>query len=553
MPRSTVTIDLAGDAPLSRDLAAGGVFVPGCTLQIADECDLVVLGANRRVSLPARVVYVDHQRGAGLELIGFSTAMRDQLAELAPVAAAPPTDDVSGGDDLAGGDDDLAVPVISDGEDELRTLPVSTGVRDAVDLDLEPPRRRDELDDEDAPGPLADDDFAPDPFDDEPASTLDDDLAPESLDDDFVPDPFDDDAPDDLAVPVADESEDNRRTVPTSTGVHDAVDLELAPALPRADTADDLALAMDAEAERAMAGFIRRPATRDLLESDPALAIGEADAAFADAAASPSRPGAIDATGFFDIASPMGLAMAASAERTGARLRSLDDDRLASTEHRDVDHAGPGHTDAGLEPPEHADAQLGAARDAGAEPAEPEPTVPGMAALGAAETEATDDADAATDDANAETDDADAAGERRGLGARIPRNVHERLRGLNLVAQLKVATSGELHERIVLERLYGKNVWETLLRNPRLTPPEVSRIARYGSLPRILLEIILANSAWLAVPEVRRALLSNPRLGTDQIAKVLRLVPKHELRLAAIQTAYPHAVRNAAKMLLRSE
>jgi hypothetical protein len=138
-------------------------------------------------------------------------------------------------------------------------------------------------------------------------------------------------------------------------------------------------------------------------------------------------------------------------------------------------------------------------------------------------------------------------------GTRVPRNVHERLRGLTLIAQHKLAAAGELHERIVLERLYGKNVWEILLRNPRLTPPEVARIARYGSLPRVLLEIILANNAWLQVPEVRRALLANPRLGTDQIMKVLRLTPKHELRLAAVQTAYPYAVRNAAKMLLRGE
>jgi hypothetical protein len=137
--------------------------------------------------------------------------------------------------------------------------------------------------------------------------------------------------------------------------------------------------------------------------------------------------------------------------------------------------------------------------------------------------------------------------------ARAPRHVHERLRGLTLAAQNKLAASGELHERIVLERLYGKNVWETLLRNPRLTPPEVSRIARYGSLPRVLLEIILGNATWLQVPEVRRALLANPRLGTDQVLKVLRLTPRHELRIAAIQTAYPHAVRQAAKLLLGGE
>lgn len=132
-----------------------------------------------------------------------------------------------------------------------------------------------------------------------------------------------------------------------------------------------------------------------------------------------------------------------------------------------------------------------------------------------------------------------------------PSNVHERLRGLSLAEQIKIAKHGEVGERIVLERLYSKNVWEALLRNPRLTGPEVARIARMGSLPRPLVEIIVGNGGWLQIPEVRRALLSNPRLGSDQIVRVLRLLPKHELRLVATQTVYPMAVRNAAKQLLK--
>lgn len=134
---------------------------------------------------------------------------------------------------------------------------------------------------------------------------------------------------------------------------------------------------------------------------------------------------------------------------------------------------------------------------------------------------------------------------------KFPANVHERLRGLTLAQQIKVAHHGEVSERIVLERLYSKNVWEALLRNPRLTGPEVARIARMGSLPRPLLELVVNNGGWMQIPEVRRALLSNPRLGTDQIIRILRLLPKHELKLAAMQTAYPHAVRDAAKRLLK--
>ena len=61
----------------------------------------------------------------------------------------------------------------------------------------------------------------------------------------------------------------------------------------------------------------------------------------------------------------------------------------------------------------------------------------------------------------------------------------------------------------------------------------------------------MSNGGWLQIPEVRRALLSNPRLGTDHIMKILRLMPKHELKLAATQTAYPMAVRSVARTLLK--
>lgn len=129
--------------------------------------------------------------------------------------------------------------------------------------------------------------------------------------------------------------------------------------------------------------------------------------------------------------------------------------------------------------------------------------------------------------------------------------LHERLRGLPIAQQIKLAAHGELNERILLERIYGKSVWEALLRNPRITGPEVARIARMGTLPRPQLEQILNNGGWLGIPEVRRALLSNPRIGTDQVLRILRLLPKHELKMATMQTTYPLQVRDAAKKLMK--
>lgn len=132
----------------------------------------------------------------------------------------------------------------------------------------------------------------------------------------------------------------------------------------------------------------------------------------------------------------------------------------------------------------------------------------------------------------------------------LAKNALERVRRLALPDQLRLARTGERDDRIAVERILGKAAWEGLLRNPRITPPEVAAIARMGMLPGPLVELVVANQAWLRAPEVRRALLTNPRLGGDQVARVLRAMPKPELKLVATQAIYPASVRDVARRLL---
>jgi hypothetical protein len=147
----------------------------------------------------------------------------------------------------------------------------------------------------------------------------------------------------------------------------------------------------------------------------------------------------------------------------------------------------------------------------------------------------------------AETEDDDPAGP----GTEGPaRSLQERLRSLSTVEQQKIAAGGTLTERVALERMYGPNVWETLLRNPRLTIPEVARIGRKGTLPRPLVETIAANASWLVTTEVQRALLSNPRSSQAVVMKVLQMMSRSDLQLVPQQTAYPPLVRQTAKKML---
>lgn len=184
--------------------------------------------------------------------------------------------------------------------------------------------------------------------------------------------------------------------------------------------------------------------------------------------------------------------------------------------------------------------------------AEPAGAGAGTATATATATDAESESESESDpdpDADAEADADPDADDRTVPPA--TRSLYARLRGLPAIEQLKIARDGELPERIALERIYGKAVWEALLRNPRITPPEVGRLARLGTLPKPLLELIASNGAWLASPEVRRALLANPRLGADAAPRILRLLAKHELKLACSQTAYPAAIRDQARRLLR--
>jgi hypothetical protein len=126
-----------------------------------------------------------------------------------------------------------------------------------------------------------------------------------------------------------------------------------------------------------------------------------------------------------------------------------------------------------------------------------------------------------------------------------------KLRNLTPEQRIHYARSSVQEERVLLERIYTSAVWDLLLHNPKISVPEVARMARKGSMPRPLLDFIVDNEQWVRHSLIRRALLGNPRLTGDSITKVLRALPPRELKLVPQQTAYPPAVRQAAARLMK--
>ncbi|MCH2107904.1 MAG: hypothetical protein MK135_01125 [Polyangiaceae bacterium] len=133
-----------------------------------------------------------------------------------------------------------------------------------------------------------------------------------------------------------------------------------------------------------------------------------------------------------------------------------------------------------------------------------------------------------------------------------PLNIQMRVRQLKASEREKLARTGALHERVALERAFGPTVWEALLNNSSITGQEVARIAKNRTVPTPLLQVIVNHSAWLGRGEVRRALLSNTKLAAASIDKVLRALPRMELKQVSQQTAYPARVRQAAARMVNN-
>jgi len=131
------------------------------------------------------------------------------------------------------------------------------------------------------------------------------------------------------------------------------------------------------------------------------------------------------------------------------------------------------------------------------------------------------------------------------------RYLHDRIRQLDLTDRDVVARQGSLPERVALERRYGSSVWEGLLHNPQITPREVLRMAKSSSLPAGLVNLVVANRAWLADAAIARALIENPRVSGMNLDRVLRAVSQAELIKLSEQSSLRLQVRQAAKRLIR--
>lgn len=131
-------------------------------------------------------------------------------------------------------------------------------------------------------------------------------------------------------------------------------------------------------------------------------------------------------------------------------------------------------------------------------------------------------------DSGAAEDDADEADD-----AEKPQNVWDRMRGLSQMEKLLLAVKADRTERALLLQDSDPRVLLSLLRNPRITIDEVTRIAKSSTLNFQIADVIVKAGQWMGSLDVRLALVHNAKTPPAFALRILPTLPDADVRAIA--------------------
>jgi hypothetical protein len=112
-------------------------------------------------------------------------------------------------------------------------------------------------------------------------------------------------------------------------------------------------------------------------------------------------------------------------------------------------------------------------------------------------------------------------------------SVWDRMRGLSQMEKILLAVKADRTERAMLLQDNDPRVLLSLLRNPRLTVDEVSRLAKSSFLNHQIADVIVKTGQWMASLDVRSALIHNTKTPPAFALRILPTLPEPEVRAIA--------------------
>jgi|GEM_PF-2762399 len=91
------------------------------------------------------------------------------------------------------------------------------------------------------------------------------------------------------------------------------------------------------------------------------------------------------------------------------------------------------------------------------------------------------------------------------------KSIQEQLRGMTVSEKAMLAMKANLADRRLLMQDQNPKIQEFLMRNPRITEPEIAWIARnpMSAIPTLL--TIIQHKEWMATDAIRQGILTNPK------------------------------------------
>jgi hypothetical protein len=126
------------------------------------------------------------------------------------------------------------------------------------------------------------------------------------------------------------------------------------------------------------------------------------------------------------------------------------------------------------------------------------------------------------------------------------------IKNMSVKDKMILAPKADKAERAVLLRDLNASVARLIIRNPRITDEEIVQIAKNFAAPSDVLEMIAKNRKWIQNPEVRLAVVKNPRTPTPLAVAQLNYLQVKDLAVLAKSQNIRESIKNEAfKLLLK--
>ena len=138
-------------------------------------------------------------------------------------------------------------------------------------------------------------------------------------------------------------------------------------------------------------------------------------------------------------------------------------------------------------------------------------------------------------------------------GQRKPATVLQRTHRMSVLEKVKAALTGSQEERMILVRDRNKLVARAVMQSPKLSDREVENFAAMKDVCEEVLRLIAANSKFMKLYVVVRALVNNPRTPIDVGLPLLKRTKDQDLKWLVFNRNVSDVIRHAAEKIIRQK